>query len=144
MFEVIKRKINLIDVLSIRRSPGLVFNLFKCDIILDFMEQTSGTEWFLQVKSYILSLVLGGRVTASFSREAEKITGWQVCEDWNVHFSHTWEEHTYQAHTVPFHWLTWFWLSVRTTSEHLVSTKKRGLTYNPYLWTNRMPGLTCG
>lgn len=62
----------------------------------------------------VLSLVWRGCVAA---REAEEEMGRQVREDWNVCFSHTWEEHTYQTWPFPFHWLIWSWLTAQTTNK---------------------------
>lgn len=64
----------------------------------------------------VLSLVWRGCVAARDAEEEEM--GRQVCEDWNVHFSHTWDEHTYQTWSFPFHWLVWSGLTAQTTNKH--------------------------
>ncbi len=63
----------------------------------------------------VLSLVWRGCVAAREAEEEEM--GRQVCEDWNVHFSHTWDEHTYKTWRFPFRWLIWSWLTAQTTNK---------------------------
>lgn len=66
----------------------------------------------------VLSLIWKGCVAAKEAEEEEEEMGRQVCEDWNVHFSHTWDEHTYRTWSFLFHWLIWSWWTEQPTNKH--------------------------
>lgn len=103
-----------------------MYNFLSLDLL-------SGIQWQVRLSDFgrwkpmkttagsVVFLAWRGCVAVGEAEEEEEM-GRQVCEDWNVHFSHTWDEHTHQTWPFPFHWLICSWPTAQAANRHPLLT----------------------